>query len=187
MNAILIFITKKKPTGTLEVWDKLGKKLDNVLIFHSLSKRSNVAGLRSGFVTGDEKIIKLFKKLRSYSAPTIPIPLQIASAMLWKDDTHIEENREKYLKKKLLADKLFAKYKFYKSPEAGFFLWLKVEDGEEFTKSVYSRYGLKVMPGKYLAYGKKSNPGKNYIRIALVHDYNKNKNALIKITKMLKC
>ena len=110
--------------------NKIGKKLDNVLIFHTLSKRSNVAGLRSGFVTGDDKIIDLFKKLRSYSAPTIPVPLQIASAKLWRDDKHVEDNRKEYLKKILFADRLFRQYQHYKSPEAGFFLWLKVNDND---------------------------------------------------------
>ena len=70
------------------------KNLKNILIFHSLSKRSNVAGLRSGFVVGDKKIIKLFSKLRSYSAPTIPLPIQILSAKLWRDENHVKESRK---------------------------------------------------------------------------------------------
>ena len=83
----------KVPAGTLEVCYKTGKSLDNVLIFHSLSKRSNVAGLRSGFLIGDEKIINSYRKFRSYSAPTIPIPIQMASAELWKNKKHVLENR----------------------------------------------------------------------------------------------
>ena len=176
---------KKKPVGAIEVCKKLGNKLDNVIIFHSLSKRSNVAGLRSGFVIGDSKIIECYKRLRSYSAPTIPIPLQLASSKLWDDEKHVEVNRIKYKKKIQLADKIFSKYKYYESPEAGFFLWLKVYNAEEFVKKVFYNYSIKLMPGKYLAAGKKKNPGINYVRIALVHSYEKNKKALINIAKLI--
>ena len=82
MNVTQIFIQKKKPVGGIEVCQEAGKSLKNVLIFHSLSKRSNVAGLRSGFVVGDKNIINLFSKLRSYSAPTMPLPIQSLSAKL---------------------------------------------------------------------------------------------------------
>ena len=150
------------PVGALEVCEKLGNGLNNVLIFHSLSKRSNVAGFRSGYLLGDAKIIKCFKKLRSYSAPTIPIPVQLASAELWREEEHVIKNRELYKKKVKFADKVFENYRPYSSPEAGFFLWLKVKDSENFTKKLYSKYAIKVMPGKYLAYGKKNNPTKFY-------------------------
>ena len=159
--------------------------MHNSRIFHSLSKRSNAAGLRSGYLIGDEKIINLYKKLRSYSAPTIPIPIQLASAELWKDKQHVIENRELYRRKVKYADKVFKNYASYNSPEAGFFLWLKVKDGEKFTKHLYSKYDIKVMPGKYLAHGKNNNPGKEYVRVALVHDEKKNNNSLKKIAKLL--
>ena len=175
----------KKPIGALEVCEKLGKGLRNVLIFHSLSKRSNVAGLRSGFVIGDKEIIKNFRKLRSYSAPTIPVPLQIASAKLWDDEEHVKRNRKKYQKKVTLAANILNKYKGFESPEAGFFLWLKVNNGELFAKKLFTNYSIKVMPGKYLADGKNNNPGKNYVRIALVHSYDKIKSALKKILNCL--
>ena len=175
----------KVPTGTLEVCDKTGKSLSNILIFHSLSKRSNAAGLRSGFLIGDEKIINCYRKFRSYSAPTIPIPIQFASAELWKNTKHVLENRELYKKKVKYADKVFKDYDLYKSPEAGFFLWLKVKDGENFSKQLYSKYAIKVMPGEYLAYGKNNNPGKEYVRVALVHTEIKNNKGLNKIAKLL--
>ena len=95
--------------------------MSNILIFHSLSKRSNAAGLRSGFLIGDSKIIKCYRKLRSYSAPTIPIPIQLASAELWKDKEHVTENRQLYKKKVIYANKVFKNYDLYSSPEAGFF------------------------------------------------------------------
>lgn len=175
----------KVPTGMLEVCNNTGKSLSNILIFHSLSKRSNAAGLRSGYVIGDKKIINYFKKLRSYSAPTLPIPIQLASAELWKDKQHVIENRKLYKRKVNHANKVFKSYSLYNSPEAGFFLWLKVKDGETFTKKLYSKHAIKVMPGKYLAYGKNNNPGNDYVRIALVHKEKKNNNSLNKIADLL--
>ena len=176
---------EKIPTGTLEVCYNTGKNLSNILIFHSLSKRSNAAGLRSGFLIGDSKIINYYRKLRSYSAPTMPIPIQMASAELWKDKKHVIENRNLYKKKVKYADKVFKDYNLYSSPEAGFFLWLKVKDGENFTKQLYSKYSIKVMPGKFLAYDKVTNPGQDYVRIALVHTEKENNIGLNKIAKLL--
>jgi aspartate/methionine/tyrosine aminotransferase len=176
----------KKPVGAIEVCEKLGNKLDNIVIFHSLSKRSNVAGLRSGFVIGDSKIIECYKRLRSYSAPTIPIPIQLASSKLWDDDKHIKANREKYKKKLILANKIFSNYQYYESPEAGFFLWLKVNNAKNFVKRAFQNYSIKIMPGEYLAAGNKKNPGNNYVRIALVHSYEKSKTALQQIAQLLK-
>lgn len=175
----------KVPVGTIEVCEKLGNSLNNVLIFHSLSKRSNVAGLRSGYLIGDAKIVKCFRKLRSYTAPTIPIPIQLASAELWRDERHVINNRELYKRKVKYSDKVFKNYISYCTPEAGFFLWLKVKDGERFTKKLYSKYAVKVMPGQYLASGKKDNPGKKYVRIALVHQEKKNNIGLDKISKLV--
>ena len=175
----------KVPVGTIEVCEKLGNSLNNVLIFHSLSKRSNVAGLRSGYLIGDAKILKCFRKLRSYTAPTIPIPIQLASAELWRDERHVINNRELYKRKVKYSDKVFKNYISYCAPEAGFFLWLKVKDGERFTKKLYSKYAVKVMPGQYLASGKKDNPGKKYVRVALVHQEKKNNIGLEKISKLV--
>lgn len=177
---------EKVPIGTLEVCYRAGKSLSNILIFHSLSKRSNAAGLRSGFLIGDSKIIKCYRKLRSYSAPTIPIPIQLASAELWKDKEHVTENRQLYKKKVIYANKVFKNYDLYSSPEAGFFLWLKVKNGENFTKQLYAKYSIKVMPGKFLTYDNNNyNPGQDYIRIALVHKEKKNNDGLNKIAKLL--
>ena len=94
--------TKIKPVGGMEICQKTKAGLNNVCIFHSLSKRSNVAGLRSGFVVGDKKIIKLFSKLRSYSAPTIPLPIQTLSAKLWSDESHVLKV-ESYIKVNLIT------------------------------------------------------------------------------------
>ncbi len=175
------------PKGAIKACEEIGNGLKNILIYHSLSKRSNVAGMRSGFVVGDKRIISLFKRLRSYSAPSIPIPIQLASAKLWDDDKHVVDNRKEYERKINYANKIFSKYSFYKKPEAGFYLWINVKDGEKFTKNLYSKYKIKVMPGKYLSKGNKKNPGKNFIRISLVHNFKKCKNAIDKIDEIIKC
>ena len=103
----------------------------------------------------------------------------------WKNKKHILDNRKLYKKKVKYADKVFKDYNCYNSPEAGFFLWLKVKDGENFAKQLYSKYAIKVMPGEYLAYGKNNNPGKEYVRVALVHTQIKNNKGLNKIAKLL--
>ena len=179
--------TQKKPVGGIEVCQEAGKSLKNVLIFHSLSKRSNVAGLRSGFVVGDKKIINLFSKLRSYSAPTIPLPIQILSAKLWSDERHVNESRENYNIKFNYADKILSSYNCYSRPEAGFYLWMNVGNGEKFTKELYKNFNIKVMPGKYLSVGASNNPGKKFVRVSLVHSNLKSKEAINKIAKQLKC
>ena len=179
--------TKIKPVGGMEICQKTKAGLNNVCIFHSLSKRSNVAGLRSGFVVGDKKIIQLFSKLRSYSAPTIPLPIQTLSAKLWSDESHVLKSRELYKSKFDYADKKLSKYSFYNRPDAGFYLWLNVGNGEKFTKSLYKNFSIKVMPGTFLAKGKTQNPGKNFVRISLVHNLVKSKKAIDKIEKQIKC
>ena len=179
--------TKIKPVGGMEICQKTKAGLNNVCIFHSLSKRSNVAGLRSGFVVGDKKIIKLFSKLRSYSAPTIPLPIQTLSAMLWSDEKHVLKSRELYKSKFDYADKKLSKFSLYKRPDAGFYLWLNVGNGEKFTKSLYKNFSLKVMPGSFLAKGKTENPGESFVRVSLVHNLSKSKKAIDKIEKQIKC
>ncbi|MDC3024102.1 aminotransferase class I/II-fold pyridoxal phosphate-dependent enzyme [Alphaproteobacteria bacterium] len=179
--------TKKKPIGGMQVCQETEKGLSNILIFHSLSKRSNVPGLRSGFVVGDQNIIKLFAKLRSYSAPTMPLPIQTLSAKLWSDERHVQQSRNNYNIKFNYADKVLSSYDCYKRPEAGFYLWMKVGNGEKFTTELYKNFNMKVMPGKYLSYGTANNPGKKYIRVSLVHNNSISKEAINKIAKQLKC
>ena len=179
--------TSKRPLGAIQVCQENGKSLKNILIFHSLSKRSNLAGLRSGFVVGDKNILKLFSKLRGYSAPTIPLPIQTLSAKLWSDEKHVEESRKNYNIKFNYADKVLGPFNCYKRPEAGFYLWMNVGNGERFTKELYKNFSLKVMPGKYLSEGKKNNPGKAFVRVSLVHSNNKSKEAINKIARQLKC
>lgn len=157
------------PVGVLEVADELGADPERVLAFHSLSKRSNLPGLRSGFAAGGPKAITELKQLRSYAGAPLPLPLQMAAARAWNDDEHVVANRAAYAKKYDIADEIFGNLKGYTSPEAGFFLWLPVDDGEAAALKIWEASGVRVLPGEYLARPTiKDDPAKGYIRVALV-------------------
>ncbi len=157
------------PVGALEVAHEMGVDPERVLAFHSLSKRSNLPGLRSGSATGGPDTIAALKTLRSYAGSPIPQPLQMAAAKAWSDEDHVIANRAQYLTKYAIADKVFGDVPNYTSPEAGFFLWLPVEDGEAATLKLWQSTGVRVLPGSYLARPtKEGDPAKGYIRVALV-------------------
>ncbi|KEJ90418.1 aminotransferase class I/II-fold pyridoxal phosphate-dependent enzyme [Sulfitobacter donghicola] len=158
------------PVGALQVAYEMGVDLNRVAIFHSLSKRSNLPGLRSGFVASGAKSISEIKQLRNYSGAPLPLPLQEAAAAVWNDEDHVVENRALYAEKFDIADRIFGNVPGYVSPEAGFFLWLPVEDDEEAAVKLWRETGVKVLPGGYLAQDVPGveNPGKKYIRAALV-------------------
>ncbi len=181
----------RPPVGVAEVCQDLGRGLDNVLIFHSLSKRSNAPGLRSGFVAGDPALIGPFCTLRNIGGATMPIPVMAASAALWRDEAHVEENRALYRQKFDLADRLLDGRFGYRRPAAGFFLWLDVSahgGGEEAAKRLWREAALRVLPGGYLARTEAdgSNPGRDYIRIAMVDDPETTEQALKKILNVLR-
>ncbi|MEO0386552.1 MAG: aminotransferase class I/II-fold pyridoxal phosphate-dependent enzyme [Pseudomonadota bacterium] len=156
------------PAGALEAAD--GQDPERLLVFHSLSKRSNLAGLRSGFCAGGPAAIRALKQLRNYAGAPMPLPLQHAAAAVWADEGHVEENRALYREKFDLADQILGNLPGYTAPEAGFFLWLRVPDGEAATQKLWRDAGVKVLPGAYLARAPKGtdNPGASYIRAALV-------------------
>ena len=158
------------PVGALQVADEMGADLNRVVIFHSLSKRSNLPGLRSGFVASGVETMREIKQLRNYSGTPLALPLQAASAAVWEDEAHVVENRALYAEKFEIADRIFGNVAGYVSPEGGFFLWLPVEDDEEATVKLWRETGVKVLPGSYLAQNVAGaeNPGKKYIRVALV-------------------
>ena len=159
-----------RPPGGLEACQALGNNYQNVLVFHSLSKRSSAPGLRSGFVAGDQNLIQKFKILRNYGGASVPGPLMAASAALWKDNKHVKKNRALYRQKFDCADQILTgKFDYYR-PAGGFYLWLNVGNGEEATKMLWEKAGIRVIPGSYLARKDKSgeNPGAGFIRIALV-------------------
>ena len=174
------------PPGALEVAKEVGADPERVLIFHSLSKRSNLPGLRSGFVAGGPESLRRIKQLRAYSGAPLPLPLQKAAEKVWSDEAHVVENRRLYAEKFDLADEIFTDVPGYKSPDAGFFLWIPVEDGEEAAIKAWTETGIRVLPGAYLSRDVNGeNPGKGYIRVALVAPKNEVADALTKLRNCL--
>lgn len=163
---------REPPVGGLEACAALGGDLTNVVVFHSLSKRSNAAGLRIGFVAGDPDLIAKLGALRSYGGAQVPLPLQEAAVALWQDEAHVEANRALYRRKfDVCADILKNRFGFYR-PQGGFFLWLDVGDGEAACLKLWREAGLRSLPGAYIGRASAAgvNPGRNYIRLAIVHD-----------------
>ena len=163
---------RREPPGALQACAELGGSLDHVLVFHSLSKRSNAAGLRCGFVAGDPHLIERFSHLRSYAGAAVPVPIQEAAVALWNDEAHVDANRLLYRCKFDIAQNyLEGKFGFYR-PEGGFFLWLDVEDGEKAALTLWRDAGIRTLPGAYTARANpgSANPGQRFIRVALVHD-----------------
>ena len=157
------------PTGAMQVAQKMGADPERVVIFHSLSKRSNLPGLRSGFVAGGPESMKRIQQLRNYAGTPLPLPLQKVAEAVWGDEAHVEENRAQYHEKYALADRIFGNVPGYRSPEAGFFLWLPVEDGEAAALKLWKETGLRELPGAYLSQDTDAgNPGQGYIRDAIL-------------------
>ncbi len=157
------------PLGMMEVAHQVGADPERVVIFHSLSKRSNLPGLRSGFVASGPENIKRLKALRAYAGSPLPGPIQKVSAQVWADEDHVVANRQLYCDKFKAADHIFAGINSYLSPRAGFFLWLPVENGEQAALRLWQQTGVRVLPGKYLAQtANEQNPAEDYIRVALV-------------------
>ena len=163
-------INKSKPPGGLEAALSLGKSLENLVIFNSLSKRSNACGIRAGFIAGDESIIKNYKLLVSNGASPVPIPVQKVASALYDDDEHHIDACLHYDKNFELAEKYLKPfYKDFKIPDAGFFLWLKVNDDKKATKILWQKFSLRVMPGSFMAKDVDGfNPGSGFLRISLV-------------------
>ena len=165
------------PPGALEACAALGPGsagglFDQVVVFHSLSKRSSAAGLRSGFVAGDLRLIAQFAALRSYGGCQVALPIQAAATALWRDEAHVEETRAGYRRKFDIAEgAIGGRFGFYR-PEGGFFLWLDVGDGEAAAVRLWRDAAIRVLPGGYTARAAhgRDNPGRQYIRLAIVHD-----------------
>lgn len=175
------------PAGGLEACAALGDGFDNVVVFHSLSKRSSAAGLRSGFVAGDPKLIGRFSQLRSYGGCQVPFPIQAAATALWRDEAHVEANRALYRRKFDIAESMLAgHYGFYR-PGGGFFLWLDVGDGEKAALTLWREAAIRVLPGGYTARAAqgRANPGDKYIRLAIVHDDATLEDAFTRIRRVL--
>ena len=157
------------PPGLLQVASAQGADPERALVFHSLSKRSNLPGLRSGFVAAGPECMSRIRKLRAFAGAPIPLPLQRVSEAAWADEVHVTASRALYHRKFADADRIFAGVQGYKAPDGGFFLWLPVEDGEQATMKLWRETGVRVLPGAYLSRDVGGeNPGKGYIRVALV-------------------
>ena len=169
------------PVSALQVADSLDTA--PLLVFHSLSKRSNVPGLRSGFVAGNSGLVDAFTRLRSYAGAVLPLPIVEASIALWNDEEHVKETRALYRAKFDMAKKELN----ITPPPASFYLWLEVENGEKAAQALWRAAGIRVLPGAYLARSDANgeNPGDKFIRIALVHDLPTTEIALRTIAKVL--
>jgi N-succinyldiaminopimelate aminotransferase len=179
--------TRAAPAGALEAAMALDGDLRGVVVFHSLSKRSSAAGLRSGFMAGDPSLLAAFTRLRSYSAAVQPLPVLAAATALWQDEQHVVANRALYRAKFDLADRCLAGRFDYVRPDGGLFLWLDVGNGEAITRELWAEAAIKVLPGAYLgrpdAAGR--NPGERMIRVALVHSLEITQAALSRLVERL--
>jgi len=178
---------KDPPPGMLE---QAGGDFANVCVFHSLSKRSSLPGLRIGFAAGDKTFIKLFLDLRSVAAPQVPVPAQEVAIAAYNDEAHVEENRALYRAKFDLADQIIGNRYGYKRPPGGFFLWLDVTaqgGSEAVTLRLWKEAGLRVLPGSYAARPQADgfNPGDGYIRIAMVQNRDITAEALHRLVAVL--
>jgi N-succinyldiaminopimelate aminotransferase len=163
------------PPGALETALADNGSFANVVTFNSLSKRSGLPGLRSGFVAGDPAFIAAFARFRNVACPQVPLPIQHVSVRAWSDEEHVEQGRALYRQNfDIAGDVLQGRYG-YRRPQGGFFLWLDMAahgGGEEAVKTLWKGCGVRLLPGKYLARTGASgvNPGVNHVRVALVHD-----------------
>ncbi len=149
-----------------------GGPLGNLLVFHSLSKRSSAPGLRCGFVAGDPRLIQALDESLRVGGAGVPLPVLAAGEALWRDEAHVTANRLQYQEKFAVAERVLGGRFGFRRPAGGFFLWLDVGDGEAAAVELWRQGGLKVVPGAYMAAETPDgeNPGRRFIRVALVHE-----------------
>jgi N-succinyldiaminopimelate aminotransferase len=179
--------SERPPTGILEA---AAPDFANVVAFHSLSKRSSLPGLRVGFAAGDRRFLAAYLELRNVAAPQVPMPLQRVAIAAYGDETHVEQNRQLYREKFDLADQIVGDRYGYRRPAGGFFLWLDVAaqgGSEAATLALWREAGVRVVPGRYLAREQAdgSNPGANYIRVAMVQNKETTAEALHRLVAVL--
>ena len=182
-----IYLNGRAPHGMLQV---SGPDFSNVVVFHSLSKRSNLPGMRVGFAAGDRRFLGRYIELRNIAAPQVPVPLQEVAIAAYGDEAHVENNRELYVAKFDLADQIIGNRYGYQRPAGGFFLWLDVSrhGGDEAAAvKLWRDGGLRVIPGHYLARDGADgrNPGEGYVRVALVQDKEITAEALHRLVEVL--
>jgi len=176
----------EKPMGAIQAAAEFGADPERLMIFHSLSKRSNLPGLRSGFAAGGPESIARMKQLRAYAGSPLPLPLMRAAEAVWADEDHVEASRLRYVAKYDIADEAFSGIDGWGAPEAGFFLWLPVEDGEAAAVKLWKETGIRILPGAYLSVeANGENPGKGYIRVAMVAEEEELRRGLAQIRDCL--
>ncbi|WP_019671762.1 succinyldiaminopimelate transaminase [Psychrobacter lutiphocae] len=185
------------PIGLLEACAQLGRNnYQNCVVFHSLSKRSNLPGLRSGFIAGDANLLRPYLQYRTYQGCALPIHHQLASIAAWQDETHVAQNRQLYAQKfelwmQHLGDKLTLR-----KPDAGFYLWVQAPkpfvdaqgepDDEAFVKALYEKLNIHALAGRYLSREIDGvNPGKGFVRLALVASIEESQQAIERIKSLL--
>jgi N-succinyldiaminopimelate aminotransferase len=167
----IYFDESKPPLGGLQAAQMLGRGFGRLVMFSSLSKRSNVPGMRSGFVAGDAAILKKFLLYRTYHGSAMSLPTQAASVAAWNDEAHVRENRRLYVDKFAAVMPILQEVLDIRLPDAAFYIWAPVPKlpDDEFARRLYAEQGVTVLPGSYLARGAGAeNPGTGYVRMALV-------------------
>ena len=189
--------TDAPPPGALEVATQRTGSFSHVLSFQSLSKRSNLPGLRSGFCAGDPELIAAFRSFRNVAGPQMPLPVQYASAAVWSDEEHVTRNRALYREKFADAASILGHRERFQMPEGGFFLWLDIRaagGSEEVAQQLFKDAGIRVLPGRYLSHRLETGPLSDdssafsadcYVRIALVDEREKTRKALQLINETL--
>tara|TARA_R110001592_G_scaffold363323_1_gene683977 strand:- start:72530 stop:73720 length:1191 start_codon:yes stop_codon:yes gene_type:complete len=184
----IYFDENTPPAGLLEACATLGDSdYRNCVVFHSLSKRSNLPGLRSGFVAGDAEILKQFALYRTYHGCAMPVHHQLGSIAAWNDEAHVQANRQLYREKFATVLAQFDGKLDVAAPDAGFYLWPKLDTSDtEFARKLYASEHVTVLPGSFL--GRESqgiNPGANRLRMALVAEHEQCADAARRILRCL--
>ena len=167
----IYFDEARPPVGLLQAAHALGNTdYHRCVVFHSLSKRSNLPGLRSGFVAGDARVLEAFYKYRTYHGCALPLPTQRASILAWSDEDHVKHNRDLYRDKFAAVMAQLHDVMDVSMPDAGFYLWPATPAGDErFTQDLFARQNVTVLPGSYLSrHAHGQNPGSGHVRLALV-------------------
>ena len=167
----IYFDENNPPPGLLEAAEECSNEsFENCIVFHSLSKRSNLPGMRSGFVAGDEDLIKSYFLYRTYHGCAMPPVHQLASVEAWNDEEHVKQNRKLYVKKFEAVIDILKPVISVSLPDAGFYLWLNTPiDDETFARDLFAQQNVTVLPGSYLSRESCGiNPGRNHVRLALV-------------------
>lgn len=178
---------ERAPLGALQAARQLGRDdYRNLVVFSSLSKRSNVPGMRSGFVAGDAKVLEKFALYRTYHGCAMSPAIQTATIAAWGDEAHVAENRRLYTEKFARVSEILRPVLPITMPEASFYLWLHTPIADtDFAQRLYQDYNVKVLPGSYLAREVRGvNPGANFVRIALVAEPDETTEAARRIAEL---